>query len=102
MDNETFRIAADNVRREKAKKAFEMTTRETFSKLDDKELASIQSEFKPDDPQYILASHEWNVRLLATELKSIRFATWAGIFASLGGVIIGCLLTYILQSLQCQ
>jgi hypothetical protein len=93
MNNETMGIVAENVRSANAKKAFEMTSREAFFKLDDKELAAIQAEFKPNDPQYILASHEWNVRLLAHEIKAIRFAALAGI----GGTIIGVLLGYLLK-----
>ena len=57
MDSKTMDIVAENVRSAKAKQAFEMTSREAFSKLDDKELAAIQAEFKPNDPQYIIASH---------------------------------------------
>lgn len=61
--------------------------------MSDKELAAWQADLSEDSPQMILAQHEWNRRLLSEELRSIRFSTWAGIIGTLGGVVLGWLLT---------
>jgi hypothetical protein len=93
MNAQYLEAVAKNVKREQARTAFESTDREAFAKLSDKELAEIQSRFEPYDPQYILASHEWNVRLVSRQLNATRFSTWAGI----GGTILGVLLGYLLK-----
>jgi len=76
-------------------------TRADFDKLalpklkdvSDSDLAWIQSCYDPQDPQYIFIQNIWDNRLLASQLKSTRYAAWAGI----GGTIIGVLLGYLLK-----
>ena len=79
-------------KKNQAREAFSKTSRKAFSKLTDEELALTQSYFEVGDPQYIIAEHEWNVRILARELRSIRYGTWATLVGTFGGVILGWLL----------
>ena len=97
MTGETIDKAMKNLKRREAWDAFDDTSREAFSNLTDKELADIQSRFEPYDPQYILASHEWNVRLLNRQLKSASYSTWAGVLGTLGGVLLGAILAHLLR-----
>lgn len=68
-----------------------------LSKLNDKDLALWQRHQAVDSAQFILASHEWERRLLAEELRSLRFFALLGVLGtlvgSLGGVYLGYLLT---------
>jgi hypothetical protein len=97
MDSETVKQLEEVNRKQQAREAFSLSDRTQFSNLPDDSLALIHSQFHPGDPQHIMCEHEWNIRLMNKQLKSIRFATWAGIVATLGGVIVGCLLTHLLK-----
>lgn len=87
--NDRFSEAEANFKRGAAREAFEKTSRKQFSKLTDEDLALTQSYFNPGDPQYILAEHEWNTRILARQLRSIRFGVWATLAGAFGGVLLG-------------
>lgn len=83
------------IRRGVTKRAFEDFDSVTLASMSYKDLAAWHADQSADSAQFILATHEWNRRLLAAELSSIRFATWAGILATLSGVAIGWALTKI-------
>ena len=69
----------------------------SISKMSDVELAIWQAKQSVDSPHHIFAIHEWNRRLLARELKSNRYSVWASIVASLGGVVLGVVLTKVIS-----
>lgn len=68
-------------------------TRVIFS-MNDKELATWQSDYATDSPQFIFANNEWQRRLMIQQIRATRFAAWIGIL----GVVIGALLGWILSS----
>jgi hypothetical protein len=86
----------NTISRSMTKSAFEDFDAATLASMSDKDLAAWHADQSADSAQFILATHEWNRRLLAAELRSIRFATWAGIVATLGGVALGAFLTKLL------
>ena len=73
---------------------FEKIDRRKIAKWPDTELAKWQSKHPPESPQYILAEHEWQRRLIAEQIKSTRFAA----YLSFAGVILGVLIGYYLAT----
>ena len=71
---------------------FKAVDRRALTKLPDKELAVWQSEYQSNSPQYILAEHEWQRRLMADQIKGNRFAAYIGII----GTIIGAITTWMI------
>jgi hypothetical protein len=69
----------------------------SFSKMSDKQLAMFRSQYKPNDPGYILAEYEWQRRLIARQTKSMLWSAVIAAIASLLGVILGFLLSYMFQ-----
>jgi len=61
--------------------------------LSKKDLAAWQSNFKSDEPEWRLAEHEWQRRLMVEQIKAGK---WAAIIG-LAGVILGALLTKVLE-----
>ena len=84
--------AARGLNKQRLAEEFKSINRRTISKYSDKELASWQSEYQPDSPQFILAEHEWQRRLMADQIKGSRFAAYIGII----GTIIGAVTTWLI------
>ena len=59
-----------------------------------KELAAWQAKHPSDSAQYLLATHEWNRRLIVAQVRWMKFSVIIGFI----GVIVGVLLTSWLQS----
>ena len=57
-----------------------------------KELAEWQSKHPVESPQYILAGHEWNRRLIMEQVKWMRWAVYAAVISA----ILGGIVTYML------
>ncbi|MGA2246353.1 MAG: hypothetical protein ABSH48_15255 [Verrucomicrobiota bacterium] len=74
---------------------FEKVNRRELAGWPDEKLAAWQAKFPSESPQFILAQFEWNRRLTADQVKAARWASWIG----LAGVIVGALLTRILEKL---
>ena len=60
-----------------------------LAELTDKQLATFQARSERSSPQFIRAEQEWQRRLLVRQLRSGRFAVWAG----LAGIVLGWLLS---------
>lgn len=73
---------------------------QALSKLSPKDLALWQRHQDTNSAQFILASHEWDRRLLAEQLRSIRFGVWATLIGTLAGSLGGVYLGYLLTSTQ--
>ena len=84
--------AARDIYKQKLDKEFKSINRRTISRYSDKELATWQSEYPPDSPQFILAEHEWQRRLMADQIRGSRFAAYIGII----GTIIGAITTWLI------
>jgi hypothetical protein len=67
--------------------------RRVLAKMPDKDLATWQAKFPSDSPQFILAQFEWQRRLTADQIKTMRWAALIG----LAGIILGVLLTKVLE-----
>ena len=75
---------------------------ESFASLDesslflksDKDLAHFQATHPPESPQYALALHEWNRRLVTRQVKATQHAAWIGLV----GVIVGAVMGWFLSS----
>ncbi|MFA5192852.1 MAG: hypothetical protein WC740_19250 [Verrucomicrobiia bacterium] len=84
------------------KEDFKSLDRQELSKMDDKALAAWQSKFKPDEPQWRLAEHEWQRRLtaeqIAATMKAARWQAWFGIAAVVIGALTATVLTLIVQN----
>ena len=65
--------------------------------MTDDELASWQNEYQNDSAQYILAQHEWNRRLTSEQVKATRFAARMTLWATLLGILLGAMLTILIQ-----
>lgn len=74
----------EGMRKSEDDEAYRELDPKALSKLIDKDLALWQRHQAVDSAQFILASHEWDRRLLMTELRTVRFAA---IFASVIGVV---------------
>lgn len=91
-------LYAEKMRNEKAEKLAKCI--EDFANLDesslfcksDKELAMFQAGNPPESPQYALALHEWNRRLVTRQVRATRFAAIIGVIGIIIGVILGWLL----------
>ena len=86
----------DGLRKLTEKDAFDAMDHRTLAQMTDKDLAAWHAEQSPDSPQFIFATHEWNRRLLATELRTVRFAAFSaaliGVLGTLGGAVLGWVL----------
>jgi hypothetical protein len=86
-------------KRDSHREAFKTFDRRELTKMDDKALAHWQSDFVTDEPQWILAEHEWQRRITAEQISATvsaaRWQAWFVIF----GAIIGSLITLIAQVL---
>ena len=80
------------------KREFEEMDTRSIAKMTNKELASWQSDQVVESAQFILATHEWNRRLLTEQLRSIRFGVWATLIGTLAGSLGGVYLGYLLTS----
>ncbi len=78
--------------RERIKKEYGELTEAQLAAKTPKELAAWQAEYPPESPQHILASQEWNRRLIATQVRWMQFSVIAG----LAGVVIGAVLSALL------
>ena len=76
-------------------KEFEKVNRRELASWPDEKLAAWQARFPSESPQFILAQFEWSRRLTADQIKAARWAAWIG----LAGVIVGAVLTRILEKL---
>jgi hypothetical protein len=65
----------------------------------DKEVAEWQAGFEPAEPQWRLAEHEWQGRLIAKQIHAAHRQAWFGIAAAMIGAIMGALLTVLLRLL---
>jgi uncharacterized protein YqeY len=74
---------------------FKNINRKELSEKSDKELAIWQTEFSPDSPQYVLAEHEWQRRLLVDQIRSTRFAAFVGLLGTALGAMLGAGLTWL-------
>jgi len=63
-----------------------------MAKWTDPELAAWQANSPSESPQYRVAEHEWQRRLLADQIKAARWNTLFGVLGALGGVVLGRLL----------
>ena len=68
---------------------FEKVDSRALSKMDDKELAEWQSGYPLGTPQHIYAEHEWQRRLMAGQIKNIRYTAYISAATALVGVIVG-------------
>jgi hypothetical protein len=97
MRNMDARMAA--MRRNRNREEFKTFDRVQLVKMDDKALAEWQSKYSEREPQWRLAEHEWQRRLLDQQLnatiKSARWQAWFGIMAAIIGAILGAILTTI-------
>jgi hypothetical protein len=76
-------------------KEFEKVNRRELANWPDEKLAAWQAKYPSESPQFLLAQFEWNRRLTADQIKAARWAAWIG----LAGVIVGALLTRILEKI---
>lgn len=82
---------------------FDFVSRAEFKEMDpreldemtDHELALWQSRFPMASPQFLLATHVWNRRLLAKELQTVRWCSLTSSCIGLAGVVLGVILTAI-------
>jgi len=88
----------NGLRKSEQDEAYRELDPKALSKLSDKDLALWQRHQSEDSAQFILASHEWNRRLLADQLRSIRFGVWATLIGTLAGSLGGVYLGYLLTS----
>jgi CO dehydrogenase/acetyl-CoA synthase gamma subunit (corrinoid Fe-S protein) len=79
---------------------FKKFDRRELIKMDDVALAKWQGSFALDEPQWRLAEHEWQRRIIAEQItaivKAARWQAWFGIAAA----VIGALLTLLVQALS--
>jgi hypothetical protein len=74
--------------------------RRAIAKMPDKELALWQSDFPVESPQFILASYEWQRRLIVDQVKAVRWAAWLSVFGVITGIILGALLPYFERKIE--
>jgi len=72
---------------------FKDVDRRTLSKMDDKELAVWQSGYPVGTPQHIIAEHEWQRRLIASQIKGAYKSAAMGIIGTIAGSIVGAIIT---------
>lgn len=75
------------------KNEFEHLDRRELSKKSDKDLALFQSQYPAGSPQFVLADHEWQRRLVVEQSKTARLVALVGVCGTLLGAIAGHLLT---------
>ena len=107
MDNSAHIInqLTEGVRRRKFHHEFETVDRRVIARMSDKELAIWQTAFPPESPQWRLAEHEWQSRLMLDQNKATFHAARLGIWGTVIGAAIGVIgtliavaLTFLLQS----
>lgn len=88
---------------EKAKhaKEFSEINRRELAGWKDEVLADWQAKYPPDSPQFILAQYEWSRRLtadqIAATLIAARRSDFVLIVATILGVIVGSVFTFLLK-----
>lgn len=94
--NKTLRDAA-------LTQSFEDVQEVKLSKMSAKELAAWQFSQPANSPHQILASHEWQCRLLARQVRWMRFSViataLATVIAALLGAIVGAVMSYTLPKI---
>ena len=83
-------------RRATQKAEFDTLERSALLRMGDKELAVWQAQFTADQPQWLLAEHEWQRRLTAQQIRASHITAWVGVVGTLAGVFFG----WWLSSLQ--
>ncbi len=63
--------------------------RGALSAMDDKALAVWQTRHALDTPQWRLGEHEWQIRLLARQIKATHHAAHLSVVGTLLGVLLG-------------
>ena len=91
---EAFKQFEAEQKRRGLENKFNGIDRRALAQMSDKDLALWQSQHPESSPQFILSQFEWNRRLTADQIKATRWTALIG----LAGVIIGVLLTKILEN----
>jgi hypothetical protein len=81
-------------------KQFIDVDRRILAQMPDKDLAAWQAKFPSDSPQFILAQYEWQRRITADQIKTMRFAAWLGVMGAIFGAVAGSIVTLYVQSLS--
>ena len=97
---DTFTMLLSEMSRQKREKEFAELDRRKLAKMSDKDLAAWQAKNPEHSPQFILAQHEWNGRLIAAQVKATRWAAWIAVVGAIAGGIAGAILTWWLVSKQ--
>jgi hypothetical protein len=96
---------------QKHREAFRSLDRRGLSTMDDKSLAAWQSEFRQDEPEWIIAEHEWQRRLTTEQIEATMNAATAQVEATshaanrqawfgVAGAVIGALLILVGERLS--
>jgi hypothetical protein len=71
LEEHARRMKAHDERVIREQKAFESFDPKSLVDMSPEKLSAFQSSFLPSSPQFIVASHEWNNRLVAAHIKAI-------------------------------
>jgi hypothetical protein len=74
--------------------------RRALSKMDDKALAIWQFEFEEDEPQWRIAEHEWQSRLITAQIRAATAGARGQAYFGIAGMVIGLLVNKILEILK--
>jgi hypothetical protein len=101
MDRVIDQITAQERAQARARRRdeFKSFDRSKLSRMSDKDLAEWQAGFEPTEPQWRLAEHEWQSRLIAKQIRAAHWQAWFGIAAAVIGALVGTLLTLLVQLL---
>lgn len=88
---EAEKVAREEEAQRKLRKELADVSAKDLAHMSETELAAWQSKYPNSSPQATLAAFEWQRRLTAMQVKTVRFAAWLGLL----GVAVGALLTYL-------
>jgi len=95
-----FRRVLDKMHAEKIEKEFAELDVLRVTRFSDKELAAWQFKQEPGTPQYIVADHEWQRRLIMRQVRTAYRTAWIGVVGTLLGTLLGAILVWWLATAQ--
>jgi hypothetical protein len=92
------RLLKEEVTRERWEKGFFDMNSRILAEIPDDYLAGLQGGIRPETAAYIRAEHEWQRRLIVSQVRAALWASVIGVSGVIAGVILGSWLTQAPQT----
>jgi hypothetical protein len=94
------RLIRDEFRQQRWNQGFFDMDSRILAEIPDDNLVNLQAGVRPETAPYIRAQHEWQRRLIARQIRAVRWASVIGAVIGAVGVIAGVILGWFLNQVS--